>query len=171
MRKRFVKEWGPIKYIQSWEVHKSGRPHVNVVISNQALHYAACNTPWCLKTEWLEPTLLEVGFGSICHMKPVYNREGMAGYLLKFLKELTGASKKGQIPVNAPKGFRRLRASKGLLPKRKKDPDWTGRLVKSPLPETPASGVIVNGVDPGWLQERLLLEEMECLQQAPLPYS
>src|SRR5262245_30225082 len=35
MRKRFVKEWGPIKYIQSWEVHKSGYPHVNVVISNQ----------------------------------------------------------------------------------------------------------------------------------------
>jgi hypothetical protein len=59
----------------------------------------------------------------------------MAGYLVKLTRELTGAGPKNQIPVNAPRHFRRLRASKGLLPPRKKNDHVTGALVKIPIDE------------------------------------
>jgi hypothetical protein len=59
-------------------------------------------------------------------------REKMAGYLTKLGLELSGAARKGQTPVNAPRHFRRIRASRGMLPKRIKNPDITGQLFKIP---------------------------------------
>ena len=66
----------------------------------------------------------------------------MAGYLTKLARELTGAGVKSQVPVNAPRHFRRIRASAKLLPPRKKNPDITGILHKMPLPS--ADGEIRN---------------------------
>jgi hypothetical protein len=40
----------------------------------------------------------------------------MAGYLVKLARELVGADNKSQIPWDAPPHFRRLRATRGLLP-------------------------------------------------------
>jgi len=169
LRKRIIHEFGPIQYIQTWEVHKSGVPHVNVVISNQSIFESARWNLRALKRDWLEPAVVGSGFGKISYMRPIYDKSGMAGYLTKLCRELTGATVKDQVPVNAPPHFRRLRASRGLLAPRHKQTSYTGRIVQSPLPQRQACGKMVNGVDPGWLQERLLLEEMECLQQRQLP--
>lgn len=171
MRKRIQREFGSFKYIQTWEVHKSGYPHVNVVVSNQALHAAAEATPTIIKQEWLEPALVECGFGKISHLEPMKDGTRMAGYLVKMAKELTGATVKNQIPVNAPKGFRRLRASKGLLEPRHRPGEYTGRIVPCPLTALQADGEIVNADVPPWLQERLEREVNSCLVQAPLPFS
>ena len=137
LRKRLIEEVGRIGYIQTWEIHKSEYPHCNVAITNaHLLRYAKCDprekNGW--KQAWLEKATVEVGFGKVCCLKPIHDQVGMAGYLTKVAMELTGAGAKGQVPVNAPRHFRRLRASRGMLPPRIRSADMTGRLVKTPLP-------------------------------------
>lgn len=169
-RKRIVREFGPMKYIQTWEVHRSGYPHVNVVVSNEWFHWRARVENVAFIREWLRPAVKECGFGKELFVTPVYNAAGMAGYLTKLARELTGASVKNQVPVNAPRHFRRLRASKGLLPKRFKTTEFTGRIIPTPLPKSPPSGEMVNADIPAWLKERLAREEIECLQQPHLQH-
>ena len=145
LRKRLYRECGRIWYIQTWEIHKSQYPHCHVAISNENVRrhadecylwesvYGNVATPW--KRNWLEPAVEQVGFGNVCDLRPIWDGSGVAGYLAKLARELTGAGTKHQVPINAPRHFRRLRASKGLLPKRLKDEHITGALVKLPIDE------------------------------------
>lgn len=130
LRKRYIREFGPMLYIQTWEVHKSGYPHVNVVVSNEELHVRATADHLRLRKDFLDPASHAVGFGFTKWCEPLRNSQAMAGYITKLGLELTGAHHKNQVPVNAPKHFRRIRASKGLLPKRFKDDTITGQLFK-----------------------------------------
>ncbi len=143
LRKRIVYEFDAIKYIQTWEVHKSGKPHVNVLISNQALYNACLSNHRWVKQKWLEPALVETGWGPISWLSPKDNVEQMAAYLTKLARELTGAGVKDQVPMNAPRHFRRIRASRNTLPKRHKDPTLTGKLVEMPIAEKPGHGKTV----------------------------
>lgn len=69
---------------------------------------------------WLEREAERAGFGRITWAELLAPRSlgSMAGYLVKLARELTGgAQKRGdQTPLSAPRGFRRLRASQGMLP-------------------------------------------------------
>jgi hypothetical protein len=78
-------------------------------------------------------------FGKISYCEAMKDGTRMAGYLTKLAKELTGAGVKHQVPVNAPRHFRRIRASIGLLPPRYKDPEITGRLIRGTSPPSPHS--------------------------------
>jgi hypothetical protein len=89
------------------------------------------------------------GFGKQGVCEPLYDKEGMAGYLSKLCNELTGGGKGFQIPINAPLNFRRLRASKGLLPKRHKDEELSGILRKFPLPELVQGSLDNTGISGG----------------------
>jgi hypothetical protein len=111
-------------------VHQSGYPHVNVTISNRQIHAAAGREKDKNNPSWLSAAAEECGFGWKCHASPMRDGPGMAGYLTKLGLELAGAARKNQVPVNAPRHFRRIRASRGLLPQRFKDPDITGQLFK-----------------------------------------
>lgn len=138
LRKRIVRDMGPIVYVQTWEVHQSLYPHCNILIGNKLLQdrakaYMRGNRVW--KETWLEPALVECGFGSVSYLATMRNPNAMAGYLIKLAKELTGGSVKNQLPLNAPMHFRRLRASRGLLPPRASSPDYTGGIVRARLPE------------------------------------
>lgn len=132
LRKRIVREYGATAYLQTWERHKKGGAHVNVCLSNPRIFHqvAADFRPW--KNGWLEPHAVECGFGFRCWVEPVVGKRGMAGYLTKLSRELTGASAKGQTPFDAPPHFRRLRASRGLLPPIRKG-DLTGALIRCSL--------------------------------------
>jgi len=134
LRHRIVREFDKIKYIQTWEVHKSGKPHVNVMISNQAFYNAALRNHRWAKKQWLEPNLVATGWGSVSWLSPKDNLEQMAVYLTKLANELTGVGPKMQVPINAPKHFRRIRASRNTLPKRLRNEKITGRLLQSPIP-------------------------------------
>ncbi len=138
LRKRLIREFGTIKYIQTWEVHKDKWPHVNIAISNVEIS-AMC----VIKTRDKDARRREgrahfrriirdhaapCGFGYIGYLEAVHTREKMAGYLTKLSRELTGAGAKSQVPVDAPKGFRRLRASVGLLEPAYTNPEVTGEL-------------------------------------------
>lgn len=124
MRLRLTRLIGKFPYIQTWERHRKDGIHVNILIGSAELRkgcYYALKKPF---KEWrwfhddIERNAKAVGFGWVHWAQPMREgtHEGMAGYLTKLAKELTGASAKGQIPWDAPRHFRRLRASRGLLP-------------------------------------------------------
>lgn len=118
LSKRLIRLFGPLAYIQTWEKHQSGFPHVNLVIHNSKIWDLCRGDGWKRFRQMLKPMLVSVGFGYVVHVAPL--RSGgaltMTGYLTKLSRELTGAEVKNQVPVNAPLHFRRLRASRGLLP-------------------------------------------------------
>ena len=120
-------------------------PHVNIALTNvNMLRYSRedkrMKDSW--KRSWLEPAAVACGFGPICHLGPIQGTERMAGYLTKLARELTGAAIKNQIPVNAPRHFRRLRASRGMLPPRMKSAEYTGKLVREKMPVEPVLDVL-----------------------------
>lgn len=136
LQKRITREYGRFDYIQTWERHLRGGLHVNLLIGNAGIH-AACVKNWkSWRRSWLEPTAVECGYGlrTWVELFRCGTADAMAGYLTKLARELTGASQKGQIPIDAPPHFRRLRASRGLLPPAIKS-DWTGELCLTPDPD------------------------------------
>lgn len=77
---------------------------------------------------------VQAGFGDHIWLEPVQDPDAVAGYLVKLSKELVGADQKSQVPdEEAPKHFRRLRSSRGLLPPVIKHPEYTGELRKMPF--------------------------------------
>jgi hypothetical protein len=146
LRKRLVRRYGEIKYIQTWEIHRSLWPHVHIAISNRDLQESAV---WEPKTNWIRLVMRaarECGFGFVGWLEPLRSQEALSGYLVKIERELTGTGKAYQIPLNAPKNFRRLRASVRLLPPVFKNDKVTGELVKLPCegdtPQTKAAGTM-----------------------------
>jgi len=132
-RKRFKRKWGAYAYVQTWEVHASGWPHVNVCIANPEFHRVACGNWRLLRRRWFRPAAMACGFGKVCWLKPYHSADGLAGYITKLARELVGAKTKNQVPVSAPRHFRRLRASYGLLPPPIKNPDISGFLAQCPV--------------------------------------
>jgi hypothetical protein len=130
MRKRMQREFGDFKYIQTWEIHKTGWPHVNCLVSNESLHRQATENYRKIRRKFFIPANVAIGFGRRIWVEPMKHSRHIAGYLTKLGLELVGAQHKCQIPVNAPPHFRRIRASVGLLPKRIKDESKTGQLFK-----------------------------------------
>jgi len=153
-----------MKYIQTWEVTRRGTPHVNVLISNEWLYWKVRSDKREFVRGWLRPAAIACGFGKECFVKPVYNKKGMVGYLNKLANELTGASVKDQVPINAPRGFRRLRASQKLLPPRTKNPSYTGRIVQCSLTEVIDSVKWTPGGISQWEEYRITKGGDECLQ-------
>ena len=132
LNKRLTRAYGRIAYIQTWEKHKkSDFPHVNIVLHNDLIWGLCRREGWKSWRQEFMSEAVEVGFGCVLWVAPL--RPGgsltLAGYLTKLSRELTGAGIKDQVPVNAPPHFRRLRASRKLLPKPFHRDGWTGRLV------------------------------------------
>jgi len=144
-RKRIFRKWKDFKYITLVEKHRDrtdketgeiiqGWPHLNILIRNEALAKACAGDGWkSVRRNWLEPVAKACGFGMRTWIEPVRGSEKMAGYFVKLCGTAGELSKPSQSPDNAPKNFRRLRASQGLLPLPYKNPDFTGCLEKEPL--------------------------------------
>jgi hypothetical protein len=134
LRRRMERTWGKIEHIQTWERHQSGWPHVNILIHNEHLAADCAGDGWKkVRKEWLEPNAIACGWGMRTWIEPMKDQEAMAGYMTKLARELVGAGVKDQVPINAPKHFRRLRASPGLLPPPHKNPEYTGELRQVPV--------------------------------------
>lgn len=136
MRCRITRRFGKFHYIQTWERHRKGGLHVNILISNESI-FERC---FFGSDEWvqlfLRPAAVDIGFGERCWCERMRDntQSGMAGYLTKLSRELVGANEKGQIPYDAPPHFRRLRASRGVLPPPHKS-NLAGWLVTRPMNE------------------------------------
>lgn len=143
-----------IVYVQTWEQHKDGWPHVHALVWSPDLadEVRACGhynrrdkitgefvrepdgSPrkfWRFKSRVLEDIAKCAGFGPVIDVQfPRADRGALAGYLVKLAKELTHSAHKDQTPLAAPMGFRRIRASPHFLaPLNQPNPDWTGSLI------------------------------------------
>lgn len=156
LRRRLEREHGRLEYVQTWEQHRSGFPHVNILLRSPALldrvrelgierrtakgphgERRALFPLWRRDLARLAP---ECGFGLRVWAELIEpeSAQGMAAYLAKhaLASELTRAHTKhgDQRPKEAPRHFRRVRSSRGLLPPRKTSSgQWTGFLVKQPV--------------------------------------
>lgn len=134
LNQRLSRRFGAVEYIQTWEKHvRSGFPHVNAVVHNDLIWGRCRGDGWRSWRQELRDHAIACGFGKVLHVEPL-RRGGsltLAGYLTKLSRELTGASVKNQVPVNAPAHFRRIRASRGLLAPIYRPGIHTGALVSS----------------------------------------
>lgn len=146
------------EWIATVEAHKSGWPHLNIVMHSpelaeyvrahkhehdQTSACGGCNTTGCAHCRqgtflWGELLDAAVGSGwgrmSVIECARDDNVERLTGYIVKLagLADKTGSeiAKLTQLPTVAPERFRRLRSGKGFLPPRWKDERYTGTLVR-----------------------------------------
>lgn len=171
LAKRLRTRFGRLTYLQTWERHNDpdGWPHVNVLLDSprlmQAVDAAGIEREWCSqgahgRGRWasrpkLRRELLGLaeasGFGPVGWVELIEGAGAMAAYLTKCAHELSCSMHKmgDQRPLGAPAHFRRIRASRGLLPPRTKVVcDRSGaepRLIERPLTaETRYTGILIS---------------------------
>lgn len=189
LRKRLMREYGPIQYITLIEQHKDGYPHINILIHNEKL-FEACNAEYevtplkeCFrenslpetgpaaiygwrweKVRWWDNAVTGSGFGPIFWLEPMRSSEAISAYFVKLTGEMAGQmsseliknESQSQNPVVAPKHFRRLRASQGLLDPIEKDEDLTGELLNISIEEA-----VKEGLEDGIIEEADIEPEYE----------
>lgn len=155
LRKRLVRRWGRMRYVAIVEQHRSGWPHFNVLIESPDLAADCRQTAtvtrrgnvlivqgWQrVRSRWLRRHAVESGFGPVVYLEPMKSARGLSAYLVKLAGQLVGEVAKGsQVPVQAPRHFRRLRGSRRFLPPAPKDETVTGRLTLAPVEEVSTWG-------------------------------
>ena len=144
LRKRMGRRYGTtaaddsprkLRYVAAVEAHGDGFPHLNVLMHQPDLA-SRCREEWKGVKKELRPHVLNSGFGNRFWIEGARGAANEpASYLVK--QAVAGTSlgaemaKELQLPLQAPKGFRRLRASRGFLPPPPSGEEaWTGVLVK-----------------------------------------
>lgn len=119
----------PYKYVALIEQHRDGWPHVNILVHNPVF-FAATDKRFRETRQDCKAAAERCGFGRIFWLDSVSNKEAIAGYFVKLVGE---AVKMTQSPLAAPRRFRRLRASRGLLPPIFRNEGYTGRLCQQSI--------------------------------------
>lgn len=129
IRRNYCAPGERLQYVTLIEQHKDGYPHINVLMHSSKFVQAAGES-WRKLRRKVRAHAMSTGFGKVFWLEPVRNDDAISGYFVKLCGEVT---KMNQAPMKAPQKFRRLRASRGLLPPVNKDPEYTGELVKLEL--------------------------------------
>lgn len=122
----------PVEYVAVIEAHVSGWPHANLLLTWEGLDQVKDLAAYSKGIErWMKDNAPSCGLGYSVYCEPVADvrkvgsycagtAAGMKGYGPKdgdLRRTAAETLKKArQTPLNAPLGFRRLRASRGLLP-------------------------------------------------------
>lgn len=83
LRKRLVREYGKFRYIQTWEIHRSGIPHVHLALSSVKLFESSIADPRENFARLIRPAAVECGFGPVGWIERLNSKEAFAGYLCK----------------------------------------------------------------------------------------
>lgn len=175
----------PVLWIGVAEAHRTGWPHFNLILHAPALAAeleaervaALARGETERNSTLLRGPLLDfamrTGWGVQSTAERARSADALAGYIVKLAGEADATTgeiaKLSQVPLNAPKNFRRLRSSKGALPPKRKNPDYTGVLVQR-LPDssrTPYAAMARPSKDPAVrvIAERLLEVEEGRMQR------
>jgi hypothetical protein len=128
MYQRIRRHYSDIKMIQTVERQGNKYAHLNNIFVSKQLSEDWIASPLTVSS-WYNKISQEAGFGHMTSFAPVDNVEGMASYITKIsnkgddgstVNQSSHITKLTQLPLNAPKGFRRLRSSKGFLVRRLK---------------------------------------------------
>ena len=132
-------------YVITVEQHKKDWPHMHVAMQSQSFYAAFqdeenANLLW---NKWLKEANRRCGFGyklklqngrTVSTPAPVRSLEALSGYIVKaagIASEFADATEKDQLPLLAPRHFRRIRCSVGFLVPKIKNEEVTGQLVKA----------------------------------------
>ena len=140
---------GSFDFVSVVEAQRSGRPHLNVIVHSAGLAaFLRAHPPTLRDMEknrgphWFRDLVSHFGWGAISYIGAVRSKDFAAAYVSKFTSGwvahpcLMGeVAKLTQLPTMAPRRMRRMRSSKGFLPKRVKEGIWTGRLEMHPPPD------------------------------------
>lgn len=130
------------RYVLTVEQHRTGWPHVNIIFHAPELARLLAVGPKRqdgLAPYWLCKAAVSCGLGRRLWAEgPRSSGKRLAAYIVKLAHQETlplagEVAKLAQVPVTAPRGFRRLRASRGFLPKRMGRGEYTGKLHRKPL--------------------------------------
>jgi hypothetical protein len=137
---------GKVEYVCTMEQHKSGWPHSNWAIRFDLLDQVEEEdlAEFASKVERLvKDTAPSVGLGHSVYCEVLQGKERASAYFSKLAgeKDTPGAqdaageiSKTSQVPMDAPIGTRRIRASRGLLPPLRRGDRGLGvAIIKAPL--------------------------------------
>lgn len=128
------------------EAHRSGWPHVNLMLWSPELAEYVERQQAAFSGEWerlgfhkatLPPELMRLArvakWGTLSTVERVRSSDAVMNYISKLAGEAGQAAselaKLTQLPYNAPQRFRRLRAGKGWLPPRRVNPNITGSVM------------------------------------------
>lgn len=133
------RQFGRVGYVATVEQHRTGWPHLNVVVSCE--DFAAAireeNRKNGIAPGWLKGAAVRAGFGYRAWAEAPRNTDELAGYLVKLAhrESLMGeVAKLSQLPLASPPGTRRLRSSRAFLPASTSSTgEWTGELLKFSL--------------------------------------
>jgi hypothetical protein len=180
-----------VLYVQVWEQHASGWPHLHALLispelgrrvhaaGSYSIPHGKTGEPrpvWRFVRQVLRGLAVGAGFGPICDLQFVdKTRERIAGYLVKVARELTEATGKDQRPLFAPIHFRRLTSTPRLLESLHKESEFTGCIAPFELDEAPLA--LELGIVPLSLKLRLLTagvlippeESPPCPKPSPVP--
>ena len=186
LRRCWVRRWGRLEYVATVERTARGWPHLNVLLCSGGMRAAVdaeglttgqvsrsgrtARYPQKLRRV-LNRDAIRNGFGTRFWVEVIDHPKAWASYLVKLANELTGAAEKDQVPWNAPPRFRRLRASRDMLPA----PEWrkardgererTGTLLPAPWMDA-STGEVMPTPDPAWVL-RTLRYRAQQLGEAP----
>jgi hypothetical protein len=150
LRGRIERRWGKLHYVAVVERHRNGWPHIHLAIQNDAL-WGECADGKAenFSRRQLKPHAVASGFGFVTSIERVRSTDAIAGYLIKLTSdaESTGDA---QVPFEAPKGFRRLRASQGFLPPLHRPSEYKGRVIEIDISRFAESLVRESGEDDAW---------------------
>lgn len=131
-------DWHPSHWVGTVESHKSGRPHLNLLIVSRGLaaHLRAERERTGLPFPWFRGAILEAaegaGWGRKSAGADARDVKALAGYLAKLAGGDKGAgeiAKLTQAPLASPPKTRRLRSGRGFLPPAMKNDGLTGAVV------------------------------------------
>jgi hypothetical protein len=133
--KKIERAYGKIIGVQAVEQHRNGYPHVNFVFKFQDIHGIDKEFVNSFLKRFLTPEAVKCGFGRMISADLVI--EGEMDKVLSYVSK-TGLSiisgetnKDSQVPMEAPKGFRRLRSIRNFLKEEKRESEYTGGIIKS----------------------------------------
>jgi hypothetical protein len=158
-----------LPYVATVEVHASGVPHMNIVLSSEQLRNDLGRFAFVERTKGrdagkrfrspvtpegratvreLKSMVMAAGFGFMVTVSPVESLEKVANYVTKTASSGGGAIlgmsageilKSTQLPTNAPPHTRRTRTSRWALPKEISSGLWDADLELEPLPAVKVS--------------------------------
>jgi hypothetical protein len=133
LRRSLRHRFGAFESIVTWERHRSGLPHANVLLELEPFEAELGKLrrrtvdgrervyPPALRS-WMRTQAMAAGFGRVFHLEVAEPRSAALGcYVAKLSRELMASAAKGptgQAPLNRPRGFRRFSATQHTLPAR-----------------------------------------------------
>jgi hypothetical protein len=136
LRQWLQRQFGQVGYVATVEQHRTGWPHLNLVVScvDFAAAIRAEDRKNGIAPSWLKGAAVRAGFGYRAWAEAPRDHQELAGYLVKLAHKeslLGEVAKLSQLPLASPPGTRRLRSSRAFLPPSTTSTgEWTGELLK-----------------------------------------